>query len=656
MSFNNPSFLWAFGVLAIPILLHFLQLRRYKKLHFSDLSLLKSIQKDQQKRKVIKDWLLLMLRLLALSALVLAFAQPNFDTEQSKTSDNYPLVLYIDNSPSMNLQTTEGSLWNVAVQKARLLINNADPQQKYLCFTNDLNGSELRELSSMEMLDALNDIKPGNSQINWSQIKTRLSSRYPADSMNILLFSDFQEQFFSENVANPHLICVRLTPEKMEGNISVDTAWIDSPVVIPGSNVEVHYKVSGFNNNQIDQLKMTLMVNGVERGFQTLTLANNSSVLGKFNYIIDQDPTQQIEIVVNDEPIHFDNIYRLVITVDDQLRVLSIGDTKINALERIFRDSTTQFVQSTPKTIPFDELSSFDAIFAEESNQYSNGAISALTGYAENGGNLVYLPVTNGSTSLLGELGQENSIYMANKEVQPSKLFSDDPFFHGMFDHIPNNPKLPSIDGYVTLTDHQANVLIGLSNYSPWIIRQKFGTGQLYFIGSSLRDSPWIENELCAPIIWQMALFKANRTNLNFRMNSDNIITMHELHSSEPPVVLKMGHEEIIPKQWISPSGLAIDPKASWSKSGFAQVTLRGDTLQTWSYQSSVEEGRLNYMSDEEIMNRTSGLARLMTDNENTEIISFAMNSKDKSDWLYFIYAALLFFLMETIVLRLTKR
>ncbi|MDX5321532.1 MAG: BatA domain-containing protein, partial [Bacteroidota bacterium] len=76
MKFVNPQFLWAFGVLAIPIIIHLFNFRRFKKVIFPNLRFLKEVQLKNKNKRELRKYLVLASRLLALSFLVLAFAGP----------------------------------------------------------------------------------------------------------------------------------------------------------------------------------------------------------------------------------------------------------------------------------------------------------------------------------------------------------------------------------------------------------------------------------------------------------------------------------------------------------------------------------------------------------------------------------------------------
>jgi L-asparagine transporter-like permease len=76
MQFAFPTFLFALFALAIPILIHLFQLRRYKNIVFSDIRFLKQIIEQNQKQRNVKEWIILVTRCLALACLVFAFAKP----------------------------------------------------------------------------------------------------------------------------------------------------------------------------------------------------------------------------------------------------------------------------------------------------------------------------------------------------------------------------------------------------------------------------------------------------------------------------------------------------------------------------------------------------------------------------------------------------
>src|SRR5258708_32744520 len=64
------------GALAIPVLIHFIQRERKRVVPFPSLMFLRKIPYQSVRRRRIRDWLLLAVRLAALALILLAFARP----------------------------------------------------------------------------------------------------------------------------------------------------------------------------------------------------------------------------------------------------------------------------------------------------------------------------------------------------------------------------------------------------------------------------------------------------------------------------------------------------------------------------------------------------------------------------------------------------
>ena len=81
MNFLYPQFLWALLAIAIPIIIHLFNFKKFKKVYFSDLRLLKEVEMETSKKSNLKHLLILLSRILAIAALVFAFAQPFFPSK-----------------------------------------------------------------------------------------------------------------------------------------------------------------------------------------------------------------------------------------------------------------------------------------------------------------------------------------------------------------------------------------------------------------------------------------------------------------------------------------------------------------------------------------------------------------------------------------------
>ena len=79
MAFLAPLFFAALATFAIPILIHLTQRERKQIVEFPSLMFLEKIPYQSVRRRRIRDWPLLAMRLAAILLIVLAFARPFFD-------------------------------------------------------------------------------------------------------------------------------------------------------------------------------------------------------------------------------------------------------------------------------------------------------------------------------------------------------------------------------------------------------------------------------------------------------------------------------------------------------------------------------------------------------------------------------------------------
>ncbi|HRA72359.1 MAG TPA: BatA domain-containing protein, partial [Flavobacterium sp.] len=132
MQFKHPEILYFLFLLVIPILVHLFQLRRFKKEYFTNVRFLKKLSIQTRKSSKIKKWLLLATRLLLLTFIIIAFAQPFFKAKDTKNSNN-EMYIVLDNSFSMQAKGQKGELLKRTVQE---LLENTPENQTFSLITN----------------------------------------------------------------------------------------------------------------------------------------------------------------------------------------------------------------------------------------------------------------------------------------------------------------------------------------------------------------------------------------------------------------------------------------------------------------------------------------------------------------------------------------
>ncbi len=105
MTFAAPLFLIAALAGIIPVVLHMINRRKSKELPFSTLRFLRISVQKTRRRKMVHDWLLMLLRVLVLLLIALGLARPAITNLASLWGGggNLAVVIVLDNSASMGL-------------------------------------------------------------------------------------------------------------------------------------------------------------------------------------------------------------------------------------------------------------------------------------------------------------------------------------------------------------------------------------------------------------------------------------------------------------------------------------------------------------------------------------------------------------------------
>src|SRR6516165_2222663 len=104
MTFLTPAFFVGLAALAIPVLVHLIQRERKRVVEFPSLMFVRRIPYQSVRRRRIRHWALLALRLAALALIVAAFARPFLPRRAGTTAVTggaREIVVLLDQSASM---------------------------------------------------------------------------------------------------------------------------------------------------------------------------------------------------------------------------------------------------------------------------------------------------------------------------------------------------------------------------------------------------------------------------------------------------------------------------------------------------------------------------------------------------------------------------
>ena len=283
MNFLYPGFLFSLLAVAIPILIHLFNFRKFKKIYFSNVAFLKAVTVQHSSREKLRKLLILACRILVVVFLVFAFARPYWSSGTAGALENGNLVhIYMDNSYSMEAVNKEGALLDEAKRKAKGIAKQFQLNDKFQLLTNDFEGRHQRLVSLEELINLIDEVKVSPAERSLQQIINRQNAAEVGkrNQYNYIL-SDFQEQFAGKsaihtNSKNP-VNLVRLNANTIP-NVAVDSIWSLSPAHKAGDQEKFVVQLRNYSADASTGVPVKLMINNQQRVLATLNIPAGKSV------------------------------------------------------------------------------------------------------------------------------------------------------------------------------------------------------------------------------------------------------------------------------------------------------------------------------------------------------------------------------------------
>jgi len=129
MGFVQIGYLAALAAVAVPVIIHLIRLRKASPVDLGTLRFLRRILERNVRRRRLKRWMLLALRIAAVSLLALLFARPYLLAPETTGSD-LAVAILIDGSASMSLEEEGEPIFRRAVSRAISILERCGPEAR----------------------------------------------------------------------------------------------------------------------------------------------------------------------------------------------------------------------------------------------------------------------------------------------------------------------------------------------------------------------------------------------------------------------------------------------------------------------------------------------------------------------------------------------
>ena len=671
ISFYYPERLWATFLALIPIIIHLINFYKHKKVFFSDITLLKKIEKNTRKVRKIKDILLMIVRSLSILSLAIAFAGP-YKTKTNKYSNihNGKIGFFIDNSFSMQLRDENGILLDYAKTLAKKIIAKSTSINSFYLSTCD---NYFTDLTKEEVLKEIDNIHLTSSTIDLGTLQIFFEKN---EVWQIYLLTDLQKNivknYKQDSLINYFVIPLRAS---LTNNVSLDTCFITEQ-----ANSDYNalvFRVSNNSRKSITELPVKLYLNGQLKNVKTITMEEGESIVDtiKYNYS-GEDNFLVGKLTLDDYPVTFDNTLFFSYKNKNKYNILVITDLKDNGIVKYIKAAFSDNEKNKEKKFNIDIVSSsdilqknnihYDAIFIGNLNFLPPNFSDRIIEWLQNNITVIYFANSfkerNNFNNKITE--QVAGILLDGIDTSYQEIeyvLFETPFFKNSLKKPKEKIKYPRVSNILVVKYNSSKIttLIKTEKDLPVVLYYEAYPANFFVVTTDIfANKEFLYSPLFFVTLYN-SVIKSEKIGQIYRYCSNSyIVELPYILPADLTVAVKHldGKKEFIPYQQNAGNHIKVFLSASDIKQdGF--YDFYSDTLHSiLSFSYNREESNFSFIEPKK-------LRELLGNHSNVNVLEFKENilySLDninvKELWKWFVLIAFLMLLIELVLLKMYKK
>lgn len=670
MNFLYPGFLFALLTVAIPVIIHLFNFRKFKKVYFSNVAFLKEVKEQNSSREKLKNLLVLFCRIMAIVFLVLAFARPFLPSgNQIDQSKGNIVSIYIDNSYSMEAVNKEGSLLDEAKRKAKEIVKAFRINDRFQLLTNDFEGKHQRLLNGDELLQAIDEVKVSSASRQLQQVIHRQQSVFTGASNRLsYIISDFQLGFAGNELlkkdANTHLTLVKLNANQLP-NVAVDSVWLLSPVHQANATEKLVVQLRNYGDEDAQNISVKLNINAQQKAISSLNVPAGQTTSDTLSYSGLGLGWQKGNISIKDFPLTFDDQLNFSFKVSAEQKILSInGKQEGKYIKALFgADAYFKLTEMPEANINYAAFSGYSLIILNGLSTPSSGLAQELKTYVNNGGAVVIFPDLDADISNYSQFLTALNLPAINAiHKEPSKVSSIElahPLFRDVFETLPQNLDLPQVNRYFSFTERSKSNkenLLQLPANKLFFARYPSRSGQLYLAATDLEneDSNFAKHPVFVPLMYKIAFASAKEQPIYYTAMRDNVLESQKINlAANQSLKLVADQFEVIPELRQTEGKTLLYVADQVKNAGFYTLKKADSTLAVVAFNDNRTESDMHYSTQSDLQ-KLFGKQDVVFLDPNIDRMSTAVTAKNNGTelWKLCLILSLVFIAIEIILIR----
>ena len=681
MNFLFPTFLIGLAAIAIPVIIHLFNFRRYKKVYFTNVRFLKELKQESDSKSRLKEYLILAMRILAITFLVFAFAQPFIPGKAKVQQGQKAISVYVDNSFSMESTNKQGTLLENAKSAAAEIAGSFNAGDRFQLITNDFEGRHQRLLSKEEFMEQLDEVKISSATRDINDVIKRQQDfleNSGLKSKRLFLLSDFQKNssLIRKNDIDTSLVISLIPLVSSEvNNVYIDSIWFETPVQQFGTQQIIHAQVINKSDKDIENGSLKLFINGKQMALSSFNAGAGSKKDVSASFTVKEKGINKGLLKIEDYPVTYDDEFFFSFNAQTVIRSLVINGkdsrTTGNFRSLMQNDSLFLFAENAETAIDYSLFPKLNIIVLNELSTLTSGLGAELQKFVSGGGSLVIFPARKADLKSYNEVFQNLQLPpMTGPDTVSTRTQTinfDQGLYEGVFEKADQRMDLPKVKEHYTFaqsTRSNARTILSLQNGNPLLAQYNTGSGKIYLFASPSDElsSNFIRHALFVPTLIRMSVLSLRPEAIYYQTSTNEAVELpNQGGLSERPlhIINTAKTTDVIPEHRLINNTLTMFTQSQITEAGHYSVTDNGTVLKGLAFNYSRKESDMNFYNQEELqkMIDESGLKNLSVIEPGGKNLAEALLEVNdgKKLWKLCLILALAFLAAEILIIRLVK-
>lgn len=676
MTFLNPAALFLLVGAILPLLIHLFSRQRRKDVNFSTLKFLKQLEKKRLRKLKIAEILLLILRMVAISLILLSFARPTLKSGGGLTGKSAAeTVFIIDNSLPTQAVSSVGSI--ISQERATVLniISQLNGNDK-LNFMTNVNPQEILSLEINEesrqdnIRNWIYDIKTTDADPQWEKslgISTNLLSKSEFPNRELFIVSPFYKLFeqssaLIDSIAedNIRIYFLQTGPESMN-NVAVTDVKFESGIIQKNLPVTVSAVIANFGDENYQNIPISLFVEDLRVASADFNLPPYQKTTLTMKFVPNKSGFYKAEIRLEiDDALIADNRRHLVSYIPEKISIYLFGDEReiqdVNVALNSGKETTSLEVEEvTNYNVPIS-LNPSRVVFLLGAENITSQMIRIVNDHVKTGGGILVAPsnkmeIATLNRELLSGLDCPQFSRFVEKKISWGNVDLNHPLFAGIFEESPALES-PEFIRYAEIVGKAGNNIIEFRNGDPYLTELHCGKGTVLLFTAGFTEywSDIIHRGIFIPLLHRAATYLEGGilNNESSHTAGQSLVCATKPDYIEFSVTIPDGEtRKILPAAESNNSYLEFEET---NEAGIYLFKGDSDTLNMFAVNPAVKYSELNRNSKEKIK------SVILLDASSPDLYNSILEARiGKELWKLIAILGIILLIIELLIVRLLK-